>query len=365
MRAVRNEPNDRTPIMMCGDIALLRYSKPDATFEWILNNQEEMADIVIGQTLKKLDKIDFLGGGIAVSGKLIGPISFGCIKLPGRDLPPNEMWQPLIPNLMEEEDYDFILKNGWQAFRGMYLFDKLGYDPKEMEADIMLSEQVKAKYREAGYPFLTEIKLPSPFDDLVHARGLVDFFDDVFTMPEKIKDVFEVICTEWEQNDLPKLKKVVDAAKARGEEPLLVIAPCVNANSNMVRRDFFEEFGWPLIERQTKIALELGGVPFFHMDTSWTGFLDYWKEFPAGRCIFDTDGGTDLDKLFEMHGNRFGITGTIPPALMAFGKPDEIYKEYRTQIEKYGNSYILAPSCTLPANAPKENIDAMYAAVEG
>ena len=34
MRAIRNEKNDRTPLMMPGDCALLRYSKPDATFKW-------------------------------------------------------------------------------------------------------------------------------------------------------------------------------------------------------------------------------------------------------------------------------------------------------------------------------------------
>ena len=29
-----------------------------------------------------------------------------------------------------------------------------------------------------------------------------------------------------------------------------------------------------------------------------------------------------------------------------------------------GDSFIASPSCSIPANAPKENIDAMYAAID-
>lgn len=366
MRAIRNEPNDRPPLMMSGEVALLHYSDPSRNFEWVLNHPEEMADITINQTLSKLNKIDFFGGTIGVSARIIGAIVFGYIRLPGRELAPDQMWQPFVPNIMEEEDYDYILKHGWKAFQDMCLFERLGYDPAELGQEIMMSKHIKEIYREAGYPFVTtEYKLPSPYDDLVNLRGLVDFFMDIASMPEKVKDVFEVMNSEWEENEMPQMKKEIQEAKARGEESLLVLSPCVNANAKMVGKNMFDEFGWPLIERQTRQALDMGGVIFYHMDTTWTDFLDYWKDVPPGHCIFDTDGGTDLDKLYEMHGKRFAITGTIPPAKMAFGKPDEIYREYREQIEKYGNCYILSPSCSLPANTPKENLDAMYAALEG
>ena len=51
-------------------------------------------------------------------------------------------------------------------------------------------------------------------------------------------------------------------------------------------------------------------------------------------------------------------------ATLAFGTPDERYKEARKQIAEMGDSFILAPSCTLPANMPAANIDALYAAIE-
>ena len=42
IRAIRHEPNDRTPLMLPGDCALLRYARPDATFAWMLDHMEEM-----------------------------------------------------------------------------------------------------------------------------------------------------------------------------------------------------------------------------------------------------------------------------------------------------------------------------------
>ena len=142
------------------------------------------------------------------------------------------------------------------------------------------------------------------------------------------------------------------------------VMPCVYANCDLVSRDVFEEFGWPLFRRITDLLLESGAYIFLHLDTNWTAFLDLFSELPKNRCIFDTDGGTDLHRLLDMHGSRFAITGNIAPALLAFGTPDEVYRACRQQIEEMGPSYILSPACTLPANMPRANFDAMYAAIE-
>ena len=133
---------------------------------------------------------------------------------------------------------------------------------------------------------------------------------------------------------------------------------------DLLGRELFEEFGWPLIKRQADFILGLGGYVFFHMDANWTNFLDYFKEFPKGRCLFDSDGFTDLYKIRDTLGPTMAFTGSIAPATLVFGSPDEIYKEARKQISEMGDSFILAPSCTLPANMPAANIDALYAAIE-
>ena len=93
-------------------------------------------------------------------------------------------------------------------------------------------------------------------------------------------------------------------------------------------------------------------------------FLSFTECFPKGKCIFDSDGNTDLVATRDILGPTMGFTGTVHPAVFAFGTPDEVYNDVKEQIEVMGDSFIASPSCSIPANAPKENIDAMYAAID-
>jgi uroporphyrinogen decarboxylase len=100
------------------------------------------------------------------------------------------------------------------------------------------------------------------------------------------------------------------------------------------------------------------------MDSNWTDFLDYFTDFPKGRCMYDSDGFTDLEKIRDTLGGRMAFTGNIPPAIMSFGTPDENYKIVKDQIEKMGDSFVAAPSCSLAPNMPRENLEAFYAAID-
>lgn len=77
-----------------------------------------------------------------------------------------------------------------------------------------------------------------------------------------------------------------------------------------------------------------------------------------------TDGGTDLKKVRDVLGGTMAFTGSIPPSVMAFGSPDDNYRIVKQQMEEMGDSFIAAPSCTLPANMPRENLQAIYAAID-
>ena len=206
--------------------------------------------------------------------------------------------------------------------------------------------------------------LPAPFDMLAFGRGLMEFFVDLFEDGDKITAIQNMILDEYEEENRDRIRKTIEEAEKLGEKVVYTVAPCVQANCNLLGQELFEEFGWPLIKRQADFVLGLGGYVFFHMDANWTSFLDYFKEFPKGRCLFDSDGFTDLYKIRDTLGPVMAFTGSIAPATLAFGAPDEIYKEARKQITEMGDSFILAPSCTLPANMPAANIDALYAAIE-
>ena len=363
LRAMRNEKNDRVPLMFAGDCALIRYIKPETTFGYMIREHETMTKTIVEEVLPLFPKMDMLNA-VGMSSKFLGAVHMAKTYLPGKELPENEMWQPVFEHIIGEDDYDFIIRNGWQKYQDKCWFERLGVDPDEMREDFEAGMRNKKLYHDAGVPFMAGNMLPAPFDVLAFGRGLMDFYMDLYERPEEVLEVMNIIMDEYEEENRESIRAVVQETKSRGEEVMYTIAPCVQANCTLLGRTQFEQFGWPLIERQTNFILGLGGLVDFHMDANWTDVLDLFAVFPEGKCLFDSDGGTDLIKLRDILGSRMAITGCIAPALMAFGKPDEIYEEAKREIEMMGDSFILAPSCTLPANMPKENIDAMYAAIE-
>lgn len=362
LNAMQGKKNDKTPLLFAGDFALIRYVRPETTFGYMIRSHEEMTKTIVEKVLPQFPKLDYLAA-VGMSSRFLGAAHLAKTYLPGKELPENEMWQLVFEHVVKEEDYDYILKYGWKKFHDICLFDRLGYDGEEMQKDFEAGMRNKKLYHDAGLPFMTGDMLPAPFDMLAFGRGLMEFFVDLFERPEKILEIMDQIMDEYEAENGARIEQTVQEAQAVGEKVMYTVAPCVQANCGLLGREMFEKFGWPLIKRQADFVLKCGGYVFFHMDANWTDFLDFFRDFPAGRCLFDSDGFTDLYRIKEILGDRMAFTGSIAPATLSFGKPEEIYQECRKQIAELGDSFILAPSCTLPANMPKENIDAMYSAI--
>ena len=361
LATMRGEKTDRMPLMWAGDMALIRYARPEATFKYMIDDFEEMTQIICDQVIPHFPKLDMLAA-VGMSSRFLGAAFLCQTMLPGRELPENEMWQLKFDHFMKEDDYDWIIGHGWKAFSDKVLFEKLKYDPEEMAQNGEEGERCKQMYRDAGMPFAFSGMLSSPFDILAFSRGVTDFFADLYEYGDEIKEVMSIIMDEEEDARRDVIKREVEENHSRGEETMYAIAPCVQANCSLLGRDMFEEFGWPLIERQTNFLLNLGCKVRFHMDANWTNNLDLFANFPKGECIFDSDGNTDLEKTRDILGPVMAFTGTVHPAVFSFGTPDQVYSTVREQMATMGDSFIISPSCSIPANAPAENIDAMYAA---
>ena len=122
---------------------------------------------------------------------------------------------------------------------------------------------------------------------------------------------------EYEENSEQQVREAVAAAEALGEKAIFSVQPGVQANCNLLSRESFEEFAWPSYKRMADFILKNGGYVHFHMDSNWTNVLDYFTDFPKGRCIFDTDGFTDLYKVRDLLGGKMAFTGSVAPATMA------------------------------------------------
>lgn len=360
---MEGKKTDRTPLWFSGDAAMMRYVNPEVTFGQMVREHERLTQTIVDGFLPRFPKIDILMA-VDMNSRNIGAGQMAKTWLPGRELPENEMWQLLFEHIITEEDYDYILKHGWAKFNEICLFERLGYDPESLAEDLAEGARNKKRFHDAGFPFTFGGMCPETFDVLAFGRGMMDFFVDLCERPETIRAILDMMLDEYEENSEQQVREAVAAAEALGEKAIFSVQPGVQANCNLLSRESFEEFAWPSYKRMADFILNNGGYVHFHMDSNWTNVLDYFTDFPKGRCIFDTDGFTDLYKVRDLLGGKMAFTGSVAPATMAFGTPDDNYQAVKEQIAEMGDSFIAAPSCSLPANMPRENIDAMYAAID-
>ncbi|ADK15178.1 MULTISPECIES: uroporphyrinogen decarboxylase family protein [Clostridium] len=127
----------------------------------------------------------------------------------------------------------------------------------------------------------------------------------------------------------------------------------------------WEKFVWKNLKKITDAIIETGAAASFHADSNWKRGLDYFKEFPKGTCVFETDGTTDIYKIKEKLGDRMCIKGDVQASKFALGTPDEVYDYSSHLIKDMGPGFILSSGCDIPANAKIENVKAMISAAAG
>ena len=70
-------------------------------------------------------------------------------------------------------------------------------------------------------------------------------------------------------------------------------------------------------------------------------FIDYFKEFPKGTCIFECE-NMDIYKTKEILGDRMCIMGNVSSTLFSQGSPKdikEVCRKLNKNVEKEEASY--------------------------
>jgi hypothetical protein len=123
-RAMRCEPVDRIPVIYMGVAFAPRYMGMSIAK---YREDEEAAANVTLDTMDRLGEID--GINTAATGRItpgLTTIWLSRIAVPGRDLPPESLWQVKEEEIMTQAGYDTIIEKGWQAFL-------MGYMPKVID----------------------------------------------------------------------------------------------------------------------------------------------------------------------------------------------------------------------------------------
>jgi methanogenic corrinoid protein MtbC1 len=302
------------------------------------------------------------GVKVMIGGGRIAPaltsIWLSHIAEPGRELPPESLWQVQEAEVMTVEDYDTIIDKGWNAFLMEYMPRVI--DPAEFGAWIGWNQangaRVQQTYREHGYVVVCDapVMAPVPFEPLCGGRSMSKFFLDLYRIPDKVQAVMDVMLVE--------ILATIEATPTMFGIGGTWLGGW-RAASALLAPKLWDRFVWPYYVRLAEALVNKGITPVLHWDQDWTRDLGRLKELPAKKCILNPDGMTDLLKFKELAGDHMAVMGDVPASLFAAGTPDDIYDYVRCLVRDVGpTGLILCPGCDAPINTKSENMEAYVAA---
>jgi len=277
------------------------------------------------------------------------------VRVPGVDLPDEEMWQVVETELMTRDDYDHLLNQGWPGFFSEFMTERILDDvPGEYLPPHRKSPDVKGKWEKEGVPVLSGGDVTTPYELLCGSRSLMEFSRDLFEIPDKVIAAMDAI--------VPHLAgDAIQRARHLGY-PLVWVGGWRTAPS-MLSPSMWQRFVWPYFNRLVHEVVDAGLIALLHLDSNWTRELARFKELPKGRCILALDGETDIFKAKEILGDHMCIMGDVPAAMLYLDTPASVYAYCTKLIRELGpEGFILQSGCDIPANAKLENVKAMVAA---
>jgi uroporphyrinogen-III decarboxylase len=351
-KAIRLEPVDQIPVAYLGPAFTARYTGMP------LAEYCEDADAALQVTLSAAKRLDVDAINSLVVGRmpLILILSWlSHVKIPGRELPPDELWQVEEKQVMTAEEYDFITENGWQAFLDTHL-PKVA-DPDYLQESISWSMANAGRgvplFRENGIVTISSGALTIPFEHMCGARSMSSFFIDLYRMPDRVQAAMDRAMPEIIAGGIALVKALgADGAWVGGWR----------AASGLVAPKLWNRFVWPYYLKIIDALVAENITPVLHFDQDWTRDLIRLQELPAKKCILNPDGMTDMRKFKELLGDRMAMMGDVPASLLSTGTPDDVHAYVRNLVNLFGGrGLILSSGCDIPVDAKAENVEAMVA----
>ena len=292
---------------------------------------------------------------------------------PGIDLPRDAIHQYLEEEIMEFEDYEWILKicrqipdlsflrlvmkwepkiwsqvpKGWRGYAYMM--------PRLLDHLITWRKEFKC-WNDRGVAQMAGAGVEAAFDSFSMARGLLNFARDLKKHPDKIARAAEAM-TEGNLGLIKPASRILGVKRA---------AIALHRSSNdFISPDTFRKLSLPSLKDLVERLKEDGMTSVLHCDGNWDLNFEALRELPAGCTVVELDGTSDIFKAKEVIGDRMCISGDVPANLLALGSTSEVDEYCHRLIEQVGRGggFILASGCEVAPNAKPENVKAMMESV--
>jgi uroporphyrinogen-III decarboxylase len=278
-------------------------------------------------------------------------------KFPGIHLPDEYILQPVEYEALVPEDYDTIIKKGFNKFyKEDYLPRVIDFPMSQLEMGIERAHKQYIKdiksWATKGVLTFTGGFINSPMMLFGNMRSITALALDIYRTPDKVKAAFDAAVVDIIENGL-------HYARFTGLKGVEIVLERGSAYYWPLR--IFEKFEFPYIKQIVEAFLKEDFIIILHFDTDWTLNLPYFKEFPKGKCIVQLDGTTNIFKAKEIFKNHSCIMGDVPAALSSLGTPEEMEEYCKKLIDEIGKGggFILSTACVCPVDAKYENIKRM------
>jgi uroporphyrinogen-III decarboxylase len=353
-KAIKLEPVDRIPVIFAGMAFAPRFM--GMSMADFCADPEAPVDTA-------LDTMDKLGGFDGINAALFGRLTavlpamwLSRISIPGRDLPPDSLWQVRETEVMTIDDYDYIINKGWPAFQRYYLprvTSLADFDDASGWIGKNAARCVK-RFPERNYVVISATSVGPPYENFCGGRSMEKFIGDLYRIPDKVQAAMDVALPDI-------IQAAIGGAKASGSPGVWVGG--WRTASSLVSPRLMNRFVWPYVVKIVDALVAAGLTPIFHWDQDWTQDLVRLQEIPARKCILNPDGMTDMRKFKKLAGDRVAMMGDVPSTLFVTGTPDDIYNYVKGLVDLFGaTGLLLCPGCDAPINAQVRNVEAFVAA---
>jgi uroporphyrinogen decarboxylase len=197
--------------------------------------------------------------------------------------------------------------------------------------------------------------IQAPFRHASMLRGFDNFMRDLYKMPDKAKALLEITTLSQIYYGIACVHAGADIAHL--SDP--------TSSGDAVSPKVWEEFGLPYTKRVVEALKKMGVKITMHICGDTTDRLESLAL--TGVDGLSLDHKVDLIYAKKVVGDRVCLIGNLNPTdSLVFKNADQVHEEARNLICAMGRSrFILSSGCSIPANAPPENIEAMVKAAKG
>lgn len=276
--------------------------------------------------------------------------------IPGKHLPEDALYQVEERVLFDREDYPRLAALGWNNFWDER-YPKISRKSLEQMTQMMTvtNDLFNSDLRiceEQGMPILIGAFVDSVLMAFSLCRTLTEFTRDLYEVPDRVEAAMQASCDDLIAN-------TIQVCRANGKKVAWIVLE--RGSGFYYRREVFERFEWPFLQRYVHAFVDAGITPWLHLDTDWIMNLPYFKHLPRGKCVLDLDGTTDIFRAKEILKDHICISGDVPAALLALGKPEEVvdYCKRLIDVVGAGGGFMLTTGCECPVDVKPENLRAM------